>query len=86
MIRPLFSIFDRKAHMYAAPFPHHNRATAMRAVSDQMRDPNDPMRRSAADYELCEVGTFEDDRGAVLGFTDERPVVVCSLSDLIPQG
>lgn len=82
MIRPMFSVYDRRAGMYSNPFPHVNRGTAMRAMQDQLRNPDDPMRRSAVDYELKEIGTFDDETGR---FESGEVSLVVILSDLLSQ-
>lgn len=83
MIRPMFSVFDHKAKMYANPFPHVNRGTAMRAIQDQLRNPNDQLRSSAGDYELFELGTFDDESGKHV----DHPIAigVVFLSDLLEE-
>lgn len=81
MIRPLFAVFDHKSKMYSAPFPHVNKMTAMRGMQDQLRNPQDPMRINAGDYELFRIGEFDDETGGLIAQVPAEPIVY--LSDLV---
>lgn len=81
MIRVMFSVFDHKAKMYANPFIHVNRTTAMRAVAQGLQNQQDPLVANAKDYELFELGSWDDETGKF--FSHDYPVAVCFLNDLI---
>lgn len=63
----LYSIYDRKARLYAPPFLARTDAEAVRmftqAVND--KDPQNLLHRFAEDYELAELGEFNEDAGII---------------------
>jgi hypothetical protein len=67
-----FSIFDNKAHIYHAPFFQSHLAMAMRMVEELVNDPKTMLHRHPGDYELIEVGSFDDSTGLM---TDLNPSV-----------
>lgn len=63
MFMKAFSLFDNKAGMFSAPFFFHNRAMALRACKDMARDTETSVGRHPADFELFEIGEFDDCSG-----------------------
>lgn len=81
----LFSIFDRKANIYLAPFVARSETDAVRQVSASFRDPqmrDTPVGQHPEDFDLRFIGVFDDETGRVEG---ESPRNVSSLLDLAPK-
>lgn len=55
----MFSVRDLKAGTYGQPFALANRAVAMRTFSSWVADPNSFFARYPHDFELFEVGSFD---------------------------
>lgn len=64
MIKLVFSVFDSKARLYAAPFLAPRREVAVRDFTRAARDPNIDISRFPEDYSLYELGEFDDESGA----------------------
>lgn len=71
MMLRAYSIFDRKALTYHAPFFAHTNGSAVRSLSDIANDPNTAIGRHPSDYVLYCVADY-DDQTAVL--TPLRPL------------
>lgn len=59
----MFSVRDLKAGLYGQPFALANRAVAMRTFQSWVADPNSFFAKYPHDFELFEVGTFEQTTG-----------------------
>lgn len=68
-----YSIYDRKALLYTAPFYQVNDSAAIRALVDAVSDPSSAYGRHPEDYVLYYVGWFDDNSGL---FTTEALVHV----------
>lgn len=55
-----FCIRDIKMDMFQRPFFMPNRASAIRAFGDAIRNKDTPMAAHPEDYELFHVGQFEE--------------------------
>ena len=66
MITNAYSLFDRKALIYSQPFYAPNDSVAMRTVGDACADPNTNLGRHPGDYVLFFVGSFDDQKGALV--------------------
>lgn len=63
MEKNLYSVFDRKAHVFANPFYSINDATAERVFISACRDDGNDIGMFPSDYALYFVGTFDDETG-----------------------
>lgn len=77
----LFSVYDRKASIYMAPFVARSTIDATRQIVASFKDPqmaSTPVGQNPEDFELYHVGTFDDEAGIVSdsGF---RPALVAPL-------
>jgi len=81
----VFSIYDRAASVYGTPFYSHNKQTAMRSVSAEVnrQDPTSTLSTSPSDFDLFELGEFDQDTGRFTTF--ENPQFVFSCSGLVNQ-
>lgn len=64
-----YVIYDRKAHVYHAPFFAISHGAAIRSFSDLANDRNTTIGRHPLDYVLFQVGGFDDASGMLLPFT-----------------
>lgn len=65
MLVKMFSVFDNKSHVYYPPFTFQHLAQAVRAFVDLAQDRDGIISRHPEDYELVEVGVFDDSTGHV---------------------
>lgn len=65
MIQKMFGVYDLKACAYLQPFFSGNSGSAMRAFSDAVNDGTSPIAKHPADYQLFELGTFDDSTGSI---------------------
>lgn len=56
----VFAILDRKAGFYNVPFFFPSTGQAIRAAMDMAADPNTILNRHPADFDLFELGEFDD--------------------------
>lgn len=65
MLWRIYSVFDNKARAYLQPWITHNSDTAKRIFAESATDAQHLFSRHAEDYTLFEIGTFDDNTGAV---------------------
>lgn len=79
----LFSVYDRKASIYMAPFVARSTIDATRQIVASFKDPqmaNTPVGQNPEDFDLFHVGSFDDESGALGVF--QRPALVAPLVSL----
>lgn len=62
----MFTIYDNKAEAFLPPFTLPNHAMAARTFADCVRDPQHAFSRNPSDYNLFELGSFDDVTGEML--------------------
>lgn len=67
MIQKVFGVFDLKAAAYLQPFFSCNPGSAIRAFGDAVRDGKSPLAIHPEDYQLFELGSFDDNAGLLVG-------------------
>lgn len=65
MILKAFSLLDIKAGVFSQPFFMAHAGQALRAVMDLATDLNTTVGRHPADFQLVEIGTFDDVTGVL---------------------
>lgn len=75
MIHEIFSIYDSKSEAYLQPFFIQNKATAVRAISNCVNDPDHAFSKHPSDYHLFHLGSFDDDTSLFDLFPSPDPVV-----------
>lgn len=70
----MYAVYDAKAAVFQKPFFFANDDVAMRAFAGIMANPDDPMARFPEDFVLHEVGSWDDDLGAVIGVETPRSI------------
>lgn len=63
MILSVFSVRDRKAGMFNRPFLEINKAMALRGFQMDCMNSESLMHKFPDDYELCFLGTFNQESG-----------------------
>lgn len=69
----VYSVFDRKAAVFARPFVAPNDAMALRSYAAALQDPSTELHKFPEDFSLHRLGSFDDDTGQLVAQT---PVVV----------
>lgn len=75
----VFSLFDSVAEMYGRPMFASNVAVMYRELQDEVRrgGDNNPLATHPGDYQLKEIGVFDEATGELVP-CKPRLVVVCS--------
>lgn len=82
MIVNLFSIFDKVAGIYMAPFVARSTVDAIRQIRASRDDPNmkfTPVLEHPSEFALYSLGSFDDVNGVV---SDIAPSFISDLSDI----
>lgn len=79
MMLKVFGVYDLKACAYLQPFFSGNAGSAMRAFGDAVIDGKSPISAHPEDYQLFELGIFDDASGAIVGLIPMK--LLCSASD-----
>lgn len=66
MILKTFTILDRKSQAFIRPFFVQNVAVARRAIFESRMDKNSEIAKYPFDYELWEIGEFDDQQGEII--------------------
>lgn len=78
MILNAYSLYDRKALQYHAPFFSVADGAALRMVADLVADPNTTVGRHPEDYVLYRVGAYDDASGSLLPVTALDHIADCA--------
>lgn len=66
MLTRCYCVYDRKTLVYNAPYYAVTDGAAVRVLSEAVADTNHPLGRHPNDYVLFFVGTFDDQKGAMI--------------------
>lgn len=77
-IHTIVSVFDLATQTFARPFVVHHPRQAVRSFTDEVNNPESEISRHAEDYELFELGKFDDASGAL----SSQPTRICRAIDL----
>lgn len=75
-----FAVRDLKMAAFMPPFFCVAVGQAMRSFGDQVGTPGSPLAKHPEDYQLYEVGSFDDAEGVLEG---GLPRLVCSATDFV---
>ena len=78
----LFAIQDVKLGAFSPPIASANEGTCQRTIQDWMRNSQHPFAMHPGDYNLYEVGKFDELTGMV---EQDAPRAICSLASLVPS-
>lgn len=59
----VFAIYDKAAEAYMTPFHMQTAGQALRAWEDSCRDENTQFAKHPSDFQLFEIGTYDDATG-----------------------
>jgi len=68
------TILDKLSGDYNTPFFTPNQATAQREFLRLVRDPNSVIHAFPVDYELYEIGEFDNQSGVMSEFTEPHNI------------
>lgn len=77
----MMSVRDRTAEFFYPPFFVRSSVEAMRAFERLMADPN--KGGAASEYDLIELGEFQDDSGGVI--VHDVPRILSNGRDVVPK-
>lgn len=83
MIQKMFGVYDLKACAYLQPFFSINAGSAIRAFSDAANDGKSPIAVHPSDYQLFELGSFDDATGVLLPAAQQK--LLCLASDFVSE-
>lgn len=63
MIIRVFAVYDSKTVAFMQPFFSQSSGSAMRAFGDAANDKQSGLYKHPGDYQLYEIGTFDDNEG-----------------------
>lgn len=63
----IFSVRDIAADVYSNPFTSQNQLTATRDFAHACSDPNSSLSKNPEDFQLYQLGTFDDELGVLEG-------------------
>lgn len=77
----LYCIYDVAEAKYKPPFVATTDISARRAISEALNgDKHSLLFKYANEYNLCLLGTYDDDNGLVTGMA--QPIIICNLLEL----
>ena len=79
-MQKLYVIRDTKMLTYRNPVACPNVAVMTRELTEVANNPESPFSKHATDYELYEIGEFDEKTGLIIG--QEQPVFILTLSEL----
>lgn len=80
MILKIYTVRDSKAGSYLQPFCAQNVGVAVRMVTATARDPESMFNQFPGDYDLYEVGEFDQQIGRV---SESKPEYIGKVVDFI---
>ncbi len=80
MILKMFSIYDRMSEIYQPPCYFHTVGHALRAFSSLFVNPESNYHIHAADFQVWEIGTFDDQTGIVV--RNQKLHLICSGTEI----
>lgn len=72
MILRMFAVYDTKAVAYMQPFFYASVGQALRGFGDACLDDKSPLSKHPSDYQLFEIGQFDDNAGSVEGVSQPK--------------
>lgn len=76
MILYVIAMRDRVAQIYGQPVFVGNVASAIRSFGDQINDPQSQVSKHPNDYDLFELGSFDDESGRFTNLDQPRQLAL----------
>lgn len=87
MIKKVFAILDTKAEAFLPPFMMHTIGEAERAISECCNDEKHNFFKYAEDFNLYELGSWDDSNGVYTLFSSPRSIgLLTQYKRQIPKG
>lgn len=80
MLKKIYTVRDSKIDAYLEPHFAHDDETATRTMIYSVNDPQHPFAKSAEDYALFYLGTYDDSNGSIDSL--DQPKHIANLIDL----
>lgn len=77
MIQQVFSIYDCKIEAYMLPFFAVSKGSAIRTITDLVRNPEHPFAIHPEDYTLFYLGQYDDSKATFIQETTPTALGVC---------
>lgn len=74
MIQKIFAVRDSKTEAFLQPFFMPARGAAIRGFTDAVNDPSHGMGKHPEDYTLFEIGSFDDESGALVSHPSPQSI------------
>ena len=74
-VQKMFSVYDLKAQAFLQPFFSVHAGSAIRAFEDAVGDSASPIGKHPSDYQLFELGYFDDHSGELRGISPMKLLV-----------
>lgn len=68
----LVALYDRATEAYAPPMMVHTRGEAIRSFKQAVNDNNTSISQHPTDFELCQIGTYNEQTGELVPQPIER--------------
>lgn len=81
MILEIYAVKDKQVDAFLQPFFSPTLGSALRSLTEVVKDPNHSFAKNVGDFTLYRLGTFDDGSGLVGGFPE--PERILPLSQLI---
>lgn len=69
MVTKVFAVYDLKVLAHMQPFFSESIGGALRAFEDAVNDPQCPFNKHPGDYQLFEIGSFDNKTGLIAPLT-----------------
>lgn len=79
----IVAVKDRQLNAFMKPFACQSLGQAIRAFRDEVNNPQSELNKHPEDYELYEVGTWDEIHGALTG---AKPNQIAIASNLVEKG
>lgn len=83
MITRAFAVYDSKVLCYGVPFFSPTIPAALRSFSDACKDVNTNLNRHPGDYQLYEIGSFDDNTCILAGLLPIK--LLASAADFVDK-
>lgn len=80
MEKQLYSIFDSKSGIYAAPFVETNKGSAIRAINELIARGDSTPAKYPEDFQLVHLGSYDEQSGQIV--PQEGAIIVIGLNEI----
>lgn len=77
----LYTMHDKAMDTYGPPMAFATDAVAVRALQDEMQNPESMFRKHPDDFVIYRIGTWDDANGQVINYTRDRVIAISALME-----